>query len=72
MIWRVAATVTGSTYLGEVEADTREEAEAKAWSELAAAPSFCHQCSSGCEDPEITEIVVEPDSEAAEGAGGGR
>lgn len=49
--------VVGSKYLGEVEADTEEEAKRKAWS--LAHVSLCHQCSDECEDPEVEEIAVE-------------
>lgn len=57
--WRVYATVTGSKYLGEVEAETEEEAKEKAFDLDAAYISLCHACSTHCEDAEITEVVAE-------------
>ncbi len=57
--WNVYADVRGSKYLGEVEAETKEEAEKAAWSDLDFSISVCHQCSSEVEDPEVYEIVVE-------------
>jgi len=49
--WRIYGRVVGSTYVGEVEAATKKEALEKGQDE--AHVSFCHQCSSGCEDPEV-------------------
>jgi hypothetical protein len=48
----------GSKYLGEVEADTMEEAIEKGGRR--AHVSLCHQCSHECEDPEIQEVFAEP------------
>lgn len=50
--------VVGTKYLGEFVAETADEARRIA--EKAAWASMCHQCSSECSDPEITEIEVEP------------
>lgn len=44
-------SVVGSKFLGEFEADTVEEALRLAGAEAGA--SFCHRCSSECEDPEV-------------------
>ena len=58
--WSVHAKITGSRYLGEVEAKTKEEAEEKA-EKLADenSVSLCHQCSDQIEDPEIESCYVE-------------
>lgn len=56
--WRVTGVVTGSKYLGEVEAATKEEAEAKAFDELDVDCCLCHQCSEECEDAEIQEVYA--------------
>jgi hypothetical protein len=46
-------------YLGEVEADSEDEAKEKAWELDTCYVSFCHQCADQAEDPEITEVSVE-------------
>lgn len=56
--YNVYAIVTGSKYLGQVEADSPEEAEEKGYGLPTASIGFCHQCDSECEDPTITEITV--------------
>jgi len=56
--------VVGTKYIGEVEAANAEEAEAKGWK--MAHVSVCHQCSDQIGDPEIDEIVVEPQEVDAE------
>jgi hydrogenase maturation factor HypF (carbamoyltransferase family) len=63
--FNVYATVTGSKYIGEFEADSKEAAEEMAWKE--ADVSICHQCSKEIEDPEVTELVVEEVEEADRG-----
>lgn len=50
--WIVTGTVVGSIYLGEFEADTKEQAEEMALE--SAHVGMCHQCSYLCEDPEVT------------------
>lgn len=55
--FRIYGTVTGSTYLGEYEGDTKEDAIAKAQEEEDL--GLCHQCSEKCEDPQITEYTAE-------------
>jgi hypothetical protein len=49
--WEIYTVVTGGTYAGTVEADTKDEAE-----ELA---SLCHQCSSEVGDIEAESLIVE-------------
>lgn len=53
----VFGVVSATKYIGEYEAETKEEAEQMAWDD--AYVSICHQCSSEVEDPEITELIVE-------------
>lgn len=67
--YRVSGTVTGSVYIGEYEANSKEEAEALA--EQDAHVSFCHQCGGNCESPEITELHVDEVDDEVEGDGRG-
>jgi len=57
--YRVYATITGSKYIGEFEANSKEEAEEMAWKSNDYCVSLCHQCSREMEDPEITELELE-------------
>lgn len=57
MKWHLSGTVIGRKYLGEVEADTMEEAIEKGWKLCHV--SLCHQCSDECEDAEIDEVFAE-------------
>lgn len=57
--FHVYAVVTGSKYLGEVDAETKEEAIEKGENLKSVNISICHQCSSECENPEVTEITAE-------------
>lgn len=59
--WDVYGTVTGGKYLGQVEADSEEEALAIVESGKGPAldVSFCHQCAKECENAEITDFTVE-------------
>lgn len=59
MKYRCYATVMAGKYLGEVEADSEDEAKEKAWELDTCYVSFCHQCADQAEDPEITEVSVE-------------
>lgn len=59
--YRCYAVVTGSKYLGTVEADTAEEAQEKALELDSAYISLCHQCSHQIEDPQVQEVVAEVD-----------
>jgi hypothetical protein len=60
MKWHLHAVVAGGKYLGEVEADTEQEAIDKGWELDSAGVDLCHQCSSECEDGEIQSIAAEP------------
>lgn len=55
--WRVTGTVVASTYVGDVKAETKEEAEAKAWDMVDV--SVCHQCDRYVSDPEVSELHLE-------------
>lgn len=55
----VWAKVSGTKYLGQFEAATKEAAEELALESDAAGVSLCHQCSPECEDPECVEAVAE-------------
>lgn len=57
--YRVSGTVIGNKCLGEFEADSPEQAEEMAINSGEACVSFCHQCSSECEDPQIEKVNVE-------------
>ncbi len=58
--WAVYGTVVGSKFLGVIEADTAEEAVAKAIRN--ASVSLCHQCDEECEGAEITDAIAEPEA----------
>lgn len=55
--YSVTGKVVGSKYLGEVEADSLEQAFEKA-EKLDFYVSLCHQCDDQCEDAEVTEWNV--------------
>lgn len=55
----VWATVSGTKYLGEFEAKTKEDAEEMALVSDASSVRLCHQCNDQCEDPECTKAVAE-------------
>ena len=57
--WEVCGVVSGTKYIGTVEAETKEEAEEKAFELDEAFVSLCNQCSRECEDPEIHKVVLE-------------
>lgn len=57
MIWNAYGKVVGSKYLGQVEADTKEEAIDKVSS--SASVNLCHQCCTECEDAEIYDVEAE-------------
>lgn len=59
MKYRIYGKVSGSKYLGEIEADSHEEAIEKGWKLDTCYCSVCHQCSKNLQDPEIEEIYVE-------------
>ena len=60
MRYRAFATVVGGKYLGEVEADSEEEAVDKAWELDECHISLCHHCSRQLENAQITDIDIEP------------
>jgi hypothetical protein len=60
--WACYGIVTGSKYLGTVEAETKEEAEEKALELESTYIDLCHQCASECEDAEVHDIQVEEES----------
>lgn len=51
--------VVGSKYLGEVVADSVDEAKRAATHLPSVEVSLCHQCDDECGDPEVQEITVE-------------
>jgi hypothetical protein len=57
--YSINGSVRGSTHFGVVQAATAEEAIKKAQGELEIGVSFCHQCSAGCEDPEVVILSAE-------------
>lgn len=59
MKYRVYATVAGSKYIGEFEALTKEHAKEIAWESVGCYVSLCPQCSTECEDAEVTELNAE-------------
>jgi hypothetical protein len=60
--YNVYGTVTGGAFLGQVEANSMEEAL-----EIAEAGDlsvyFCHHCAKLCENAEITDFMVEVEEE---------
>lgn len=61
--WAAYGRVCGSKYLGQVEADSEDEAKEKAMRLDSCFVSLCHHCSGECEDPEVDNISVEKDEE---------
>jgi len=62
MKYRIYGIATISKFLGEVEADSKEQAEDKAYEELADELHIriCHQCSHEMQDtPQIDSLEVE-------------
>lgn len=57
--FRVYGKVVATKYIGEFEAETKEQAEEMAWKSEETYISLCHQCTSEAEDPEIHELEVE-------------
>lgn len=55
--WSLSGRVVASTYIGEVEAETEEQAVAMGFRK--AHVSVCHQCSDDIQDPEVDEIYAE-------------
>lgn len=61
--FRVYGIVKATKYIGEFEADTKEDAERMAWNSGEAYVSLCHQCSDEASDPEVDELIVEDTEE---------
>lgn len=57
--YHVYGHVVGTKYLGEFEANSKEEALDLALSGDSAFVSMCHQCANECEDPMIEDATVE-------------
>jgi hypothetical protein len=55
--WRVGGGITASTYVGEVEAATWQEAVDKAYK--VAGVSVCYECAKHIGDPEIDHLWAE-------------
>lgn len=54
----VYGVVSAGKYLGDFEAETKEEAIKLALESEAASVSLCHQCAGECEDPEIHDAIA--------------
>lgn len=65
--YRCSGHVSGSKYLGVVEAANEEAAIEAAYDLPSAYVSLCHQCSGHCEDPEIVAVNVELIDDEEEG-----
>lgn len=63
-VFAVHGTVIGGKFLGEYEAETKEQAIALAEAEHGGPISLCHQCSSECEDGFIDKIDADEIGEA--------
>ncbi|WEG13967.1 hypothetical protein PU629_06260 [Pullulanibacillus sp. KACC 23026] len=61
--FNVYAVVTATKYIGEFEAETKEEAEQMAWESEDAYVSVCHQCANEVDGAEIERMVVEEESD---------
>ena len=57
--YRIYGAVTGSKYLGTVEADNEAQAKEKGEQLDECYIGLCHQCADECEDPEVTVVHVE-------------
>lgn len=58
--WHVHAAIHGGKYVGEVEADSAEEAFEKA-ADLDCGVSLCWSCDRQLSDPEVSYLIVEND-----------
>lgn len=61
--YRVYAVVTGSKYLGTVEAKDEDDAKEKAFDLDSCHVSLCHQCDNECEEAMVSEVSVEEGGE---------
>ncbi|GKV69839.1 hypothetical protein NCCP2716_27580 [Sporosarcina sp. NCCP-2716] len=58
--YSIYGVVIGTKYIGEFEADSKEEAEEMAWEHDNASVSLCHHCAGKeIDEPEIDRLVVE-------------
>lgn len=57
--FHVWGTVTGTKYLGLVEAKTEKEAKELALELETMEVSLCHECDAECEDPVIIDLYVD-------------
>lgn len=55
-VWNVYAQISGGQFIGQVEADTKEQAQELA-DKLEVDTSLCWSCAAKIEDPEVTEII---------------
>lgn len=59
--YSIYGVVAATKYIGEYEANSKEEAEEMAWQD--AHVSVCHQCANEVDGADITELVVEESKE---------
>lgn len=57
--YQVYGVISGSKYLGEVEASSEEEAEEKGCELETCCVCLCHHCVRECQDAEIYKLEVE-------------
>ncbi|MDR9792732.1 hypothetical protein ACTHHL_04595 [Aeribacillus composti] len=57
--YQVYGVVTGTKYIGEFEANNKEEAEQIAWDSENSHVSICYHCSKEIDEPQIEKLVVE-------------
>ena len=55
----VYAKVTGTKFIGEFTAKNKQEAIEMAEESSNCWVSLCHQCSSECEDPSVSDFIAE-------------
>ena len=60
MKWDIYGAVSGTKYIGQVEAESEEEAVEKGCELDGCCVCLCHVCASECQDPEIQEVIAEP------------
>ena len=54
--WSVSASVVGTKWIGDYDAETGEEAIKMAYND--AHVSLCHACASECEDPAVEHLTA--------------
>jgi len=57
--YKVYGIVTGMKYIGEFEANNKEEAEQMAWDSENGYVSICYHCSKEIDEPQIEKMIVE-------------